>query len=227
MHTSCLGVAQSMLGAVLSELVDEDHFAGPIPFRLAQIFGLIKRYYGAMNTPARLANLKKSILGSRRHWSALSAKAAETQHLLFVMQFVLRDLNDGSAHHEHRLRAVCCLIRIYTAFKDGGLVLDPGVADSALEEMNLLYAHWHWLLCRAMGRGDLNWPVLQQMHTLYHIVHQSKYLNPRYTWCYQYEDYMRTVVMAAKTSMAGSPMHIIGSKVIEHALLVLTMGIAP
>ena len=225
MHTGCLGVVQTMIGSVLWELTFDGPFVGSQDRRVEQIWALIQKHYALLNTPTRLGNLSIAHFTSKDAWNSLRAKAAQSQHLLFCLPYVLREVHDGSPHHEHRLRAVIALVRIYKAFKDNPIVLPGDVADGAMENLQSLYDHWRWLTRRSMERGELNWAIKQKLHTLYHIVDHAKYLNPRCTWCYEYEDHMNSVVLAAKACMAGSPMHIVGSKVIQNALLVIALSL--
>ena len=142
------------------------------------------------------------------------------------MQYVLQELHDGTELHEHRVRAVACLVKIYRAFKDNGLFLERDVALGAMEDLRVFYEHYHWLACHAVDNGEMNYAVKQKMHTLFHIVDHSKYLNPRFTWCYAYEDFMGTVVTCARACVAGSPMHIVGKKVLDNFLLVLSLPLS-
>ena len=116
MHTGCLGVVQTMMGSVLWELTFDGPFRGSQDHRVEQIWGLIKKHYDLLSTPTRLGGLTVSHFSERGAWSSLRAKAAQSQHLLFCMPYVLREVHDGSPHHEHRLRAVTALVRIYRAF---------------------------------------------------------------------------------------------------------------
>ena len=62
----------------------------------------------------------------------------------------------------------------------------------------------------SIGRGELDWALDLKLHVLDHAVDHSKFLNPRVTWCYEYEDLMNSVVLAAKACMAGSPVYLVG-----------------
>ena len=221
MHTCCLGVAQNMMGSILNELVFQGPFLGSKDLRVEQVFKLIKKHYDKLNTSSRLGNLTITMFTRKDQWSELHSKDAESQQLLFAIQYVLQELHDGSEHHEHRLRCVCSLVRIYQAFKDGDMFLPRHVAESALEDLRTMYAHWHWLLSMSVEVGALNWGLKPKLHYMFHIVWHSRFLNPRFTWCYEWEDHMRSVVMAAKACIAGSPMHLVGCKVIQNARLVL------
>ena len=227
MHVGCLGVVQTLLGSVLHELTFEGPFHGAQEVRVQQVFAVIKRHYARLNTPTRLASLCLSMFAAKDQWSSLSAKAAVSQHLLYCMQYVLEELHDGSNHHEHRLRATTSLVRIYRAFKDSGMVLQRHVALEAMKDLRSLYSHWHWLLCRSMEQGELNWAIMPKMHVLYHIVDHSKYLNPVYSWCYEFEDHMHAVVLSAKACVAGSRMHLVGNKVVENDRLPIALTFAP
>ena len=223
MHTSDLGVAQVMSGSILHELVFEGGLRGARDSRVEQVFRMIKAEYDTMSATSRLGSLTFNMFCRKDQWANLSSKAAESQQLLYALQFVLRRVHDNSDHHEHRIRCLSALLRIYNCFKDGGMFLPRENAEAALVDLRCMYSHWQWLLLRSVARGVLNWAVMPKLHYLFHIVYHSRYLNPRFTWTYEWEDHMRSVVMSAKACMAGSPMHIIGNKVVQNSRLALEL----
>ena len=63
-------------------------------------------------------------------------------------------------------------------------------------------------------------------HMLWHIAHMARWINPRAHWCYDFEDFVGDVIVSAKSCIAGTPMTLIGSKVMQFVLLVLQLGIS-
>ena len=55
-------------------------------------------------------------------------------------------------------------------------------------------------------------------HNQLHIADHAKFL-----WCYPFENFVGTMIVSARNCMAGSPMRLIGRKVIENFLLVNEM----
>ena len=80
--------------------------------------------------------------------------------------------------------------------------------------------HYVWLLHHNLDNEKLRYPVVVKFHMMWHIVHISRYINPRFCWAYEFEDAMNTLVLAAKASLAGSPMKLIGNKVLENVYAV-------
>ena len=69
----------------------------------------------------------------------------------------------------------------------------------------------------------MNYPVKFKMHELYNFVEQARYQNPTFVWNYEFEDFMNNVIIMAKSAMPGSPMCIIGNKVLTNFYLVLEL----
>ena len=91
------------------------------------------------------------------------------------------------------------------------------------ELMDTFCEHYAWLAQDAVDKNHLVYPILPKHHMLYHIVDLGRWLNPTSWWCYDAEDFMHVVVTTAKSSIAGSPMHIVGNKALQNALLVLDL----
>ena len=51
----------------------------------------------------------------------------------------------------------------------------------------------------------------------------SRSLNPKVPWCYEFEDFVGTIIRAARGCMSGTPLHLVGHKVLANYLLVLQM----
>lgn len=90
----------------------------------------------------------------------------------------------------------------------------------AMECYDTFLEHYVWLLHHNLDNEKLRYPVVTKFHMMWHIVHISRYINPRFCWAYEFEDAMNTLVLAAKASLAGSPMKLIGNKVLENVYAV-------
>ena len=141
------------------------------------------------------------------------------------MHVACKDLSTGSDRDLHRLAAFQNLSEMYTIFKNGGMFLPRQQARRARECIDEFFGHWAWLLHYNIDRGELNYPINFKLHSLYHIADLSCYLNPTYTWAYEWEHFMHVVIRAAKACMAGSRMAIIGNEVMQNFYLVMDLHI--
>ena len=58
-----------------------------------------------------------------------------------------------------------------------------------------------------------------------HTIQNSYWMNPRVTWCYEFESAIGDMVGCAKSCLAGTSMQRIGSKVIDSYLLVVQISL--
>ena len=89
-----------------------------------------------------------------------------------------------------------------------------------LQSYDRFLVHYNWLANYSMEHNILNYNIVVKLHCLWHICYHARYLNPRLTWCYEFEDFIGTIIAAAKACMAGSPLHIVGRKVLNNFLLI-------
>ena len=87
----------------------------------------------------------------------------------------------------------------------------------------LFVLHDNWLLKFALSNNDRRYGIYFKFHALWHIADHAKWLNPCHIWRYEFEDSMGQMVGAAKACLAGTPMHAIGTKVLQNYLLVLEL----
>ena len=224
-HVGCLGVCQTVNGSCLAELVEDGPAEGSKEQRTLYYHRLIKRFCKQLGIPLTLNRLVPGMFFNPNGWNSLKSKAAESQQLVLVMGYVLEEVHDGNEHHEHRLRLVRSLAAIYKIFKDHELFLPREEADRALQLYDTLCEHWSWLLRRAISLDQPNWAFKQKLHCLYHLIYLARFLNPRFHWCYQFEDYMGMIVTIARKCTASTPTTRVGSKVMENLLLTFAFAL--
>ncbi|CAK0824589.1 unnamed protein product [Prorocentrum cordatum] len=223
MHTGCLGVVAAFVGAILWELVHDGPFPGTIDQRLGAVCVVINASADIISPTYRVSNLTRSMFEHGDNYASFTGKAAESQHMLFSLLDVCNNLDDGGDHHGHRLAALRSLCGIYKMYKDNGMFLSRAAFVETKDLLDTFYEHYAWLAQDAVNRDRLLYPILPKHHMLYHIVDLGRWLNPTALWCYDAEDFMHVIVTTAKSCVAGSPMYIIGNKVLENALLALDL----
>ena len=190
MHTGDLGVVQAFAGRALDELCNEWPGEVAIQSKVNQLWLAIKSKYEENQCNNKLSMLKREMFHRQEDFPILKAKAAESRALLFTLRDICADLHDGSDRDEHRARCFASLTSVYTIFQSADVVLTDAESKSALEHYNTFLLHYNWLLKRSLSQGVRRYGVYYKFHNMWHIVDQSKWLNPIYTWCYDFESFM-------------------------------------
>ena len=225
MHTADLGHLQYLLGSALSELIDDGPYVGSQAERCEQLFSDIAQKYRQVGSTSKLSSLSLSMFWDPHNWSCLSAKAKESQDLLFALGHLLLEMPSLSDRDAARRIAFRTFMDMYTIILDNGRFLTEEQSSRLLElcEEHLLYYN---LLCNlAVDRGCLFYGIMPKCHYLWHIVALSLYMNPRFLWCYEEESFMGCMTKAARSCVAGTAMRLVGDKVMENFLLVLELSL--
>eukprot|EP00974_Lingulodinium_polyedra_P068369 6620266-Lingulodinium_polyedra.AAC.2 len=225
MHSGHLGHDQYLLGGVLHELVHQGPYEGTVTQRVQKVFERIVHWYRALGTTSRLSTLKDTMFTRQDAFACLSCKAAEANALVPVLYHVCQELDNGSPHHKHRLRALWYLGSMYKIIKDAGMFMGPELSGKAFTAYKKHCVHYHWLLQRSLGVGARNYYLSVKTHMVWHILDHSKWMNPRFLWCYEFEDFMGALTTSAKACVAGTGMQGVGSKVLENFTLILQLSL--
>ena len=106
MHAGCLGVLSYFLGSVLTELVASADQKGRSA-KLENLWARIQHWYAELDINCRFTQLPLAAFErTDKGFPLLKGKAAETQGLLYVLLQVCVEVDDGSSHHRHRIRAL-------------------------------------------------------------------------------------------------------------------------
>ena len=83
---------------------------------------------------------------------------------------------------------------------------------SSYEKFALEY---RWLCWEAL-QGDIKrWHEVPNFHVGFHLVLQSRFMNPRFGWCYGDEDFEGVLKLICQRCTAGTPAHEVVSKVVR------------
>lgn len=222
MHTGALGVAAYFLGGALTDFLLEGPYTGSLDDRLIRLWGQIQLEYDAAdNAPHRLTRIT---IGMFYHgndtFPYFKGKAAENISMLYIVKQLCSDFNTGSRRDIHRLRCAEAICGMFDACHTSRWFLHPDEAAAMLHQCDRFLSHYNWLAREALERGRLRYNAGVKFHMLWHIAHHAKYLNPRTSWCFEFEDFVGDVIRSAKGSMAGTALHRVGHKVVENFLLV-------
>ena len=216
MHSGDLGVCSYVSGSVLEELCDEAPGPCTESGKVWQVWLAIRSGYETARTTNRVNRLERSMFSRRDDFPCFKGKAGETRSLLFILRDICRQWSDGSDWHDHRCRCLDSLCAMYSVLMNASLFPTKDESRDALMLYDNFLLHHNWLLKRSLTHNKRRYGFYFKFHHCWHIVHQSQWLNPCHTWCYEFEDFMSQVVAAGRACVAGSPMEIIGNKVLHN-----------
>ena len=81
------------------------------------------------------------------------------------------------------------------------------------------------LAAMAVDAGKLRFGYPAKGHYFEHLVVDHLGLVPSRVWCYRYEDFMGRLVQCAQRCIAGTPLTLVGSKVLQNYRMVGTLEI--
>ena len=214
------------VGAVLWELVFDGPWDGPLPARLKSLWEHIVFCYNHLGSTSRLSMLPLSLFFSGTHqYTCSRGKCADCLELLYVLREICIEVDDGSERDAHRLACFGCLCSIFDVCKSHHWTIPRPVAEEMLRQCDIFLVHYNWLANYSKDLLRLNYNVVFKCHALWHILYHGRYLNPRFSWCFAFEDFVGVVIKSAQGCMAGSPLLIIGNKVLQNYLLDLQMRV--
>lgn len=224
MHTADGGVSSLLVGSALSELLFDGPFAGTTEERLRALWDEILAAYAVSRSANRISMLTLSMFwhGAGK-WAAFTGKCAETRTMVYIVRDICRAFHDGSDRDRHRLVCFDRLCSIYDACFRHNLHIPAPDAECILEDYDIFLVHYHWLCANGANKGMLVYNIVPKVHMLWHICFLSRYTNPTACWAYEFEDYVGTVIDAAKGCMSGTPLAMVGTKVLQNFLLELNI----
>lgn len=194
------GIYGHLLGSILHYMCWRDPYTRPQAVtpakRLAVIFELVQKFYRENQSPTRLTNLKLSMFCSvkapfARH-PDLGTKAAESKHLapaiLSVCMAALDHTNNVDQHVVSCLKQVCDLVDVFDA---ADIFLTEAEFRKALELAEGFLDEYAWLhdWANVAGKKLFHTGPLK-FHTFFHLVQNSKFLNPKCHWTFKDEDFV-------------------------------------
>ena len=239
MHTGDLGVLPHLFASTILDMIGDGVDEGCITTgskaaKLEIAWSWIQDEYELCGTEVRLHNLKPSMVGGGKKITGsgpvLSAKAAESRHLLKPMLELLRKRMATTLLSKHRICAFECLIIIYDIIMHASFVLTDGEAEAVRVAADGFLLHYN-VLAKAAADWDIRlYGFVPKHHWFWHMAQWAKYLNPRLVWCYPYEDFVGRVQRSASSCKHGTPMWKVPGKAMQnfsHVLSYTLQGYSP
>ena len=204
----CKGVLSYFLGGCLHTMLwpSRGRQANSPQSRLNMIFARVQELYSQSNSTTRLTNLKmEMICNPDKPWAEvpfLKVKGAECKHLLPIMTIISSELSTHSPHDNHRTRALELITEFCVFLDSKDMFLTAAEADHVVQLIDDFLEEITWLNDWAKGQDRLSYHYTIKFHMLQHLALASRYLNPRYYWCFKAEDNVgKLAVMAHSVSM--------------------------
>lgn len=229
MHISdCRGVSAHLLGSALWQLVLEcpRHIQGTVDERVLLLWEEIQRIYGEQRVENRIFKLSRDMINTGpQNWAVLSStvKAAATRALVPVVRQLCTELCSGTMVSVQRVLALEAMETYYTVMERNGFVLPPSESAQLLEAVERLLLHYNYLTQQALSQGHLLYNLVVKHHFLWHVADQSKWLNPRSSWAYSYENFIGKIGTCARSLVFSTPPHLVPTKLVENYRLALCL----
>ena len=193
------GMYAHLLGSVLHYLCWHDgpgaHQAVEPCQRLALVFTHVQLHDREHQTATRLTNLKLSMFTKTKTphaaYAFLTAKGAECKHLAPALLSVCRSILDlGNIVDQHIVAALEKVSQLVDLFDAASMFLKDEEYEAALRKAEDFLDSYDWLNKWALEHERKLFHVTIKFHTFWHLVVNSKCLNPRFHWCFKSEDFV-------------------------------------
>ena len=226
MHCCHLGVLKYILASILLQLVQElaPKLRVSRDQSLTYLWSLLQEAFGNDRRSAP-TNLTLSMIEKANSCPHLSTKAAESKALLKALLKVCQDDRcwTGTDFCAHRFAALHHLDTVEELLETVGLVPRTDEYDALKNHTDQFLLHYNFLAQAARAEGTNFYHATLKCHMMWHLIDLSKWLNPRATWCYEFESYIGHCVESARGCYSGTPTVKVGSKVVENAMIALQL----
>ena len=189
--------------------------------RLARLWNDIQDEYRGQGVSNKLTFLTLNMFmdpGSvHGRFPNLSCSCAEARSLVPVLHAVCLRYETANPRDVHRTLALKHFSRIYAIVLNYGMHLPSEAASAYARATESFLAHYKWLAVDAVEKGQMCWQLVTKHHMMFHIAQLTELslLNPRVSWCYQYENMVQQISRVAKASVNGIQLHQIGNNLLK------------
>ena len=220
MHIKHLGTDQYLYASTIKLLVH--HIMPGRPEENLEVFQAdLKDAYSASGTSNAFSNILESMYNQGNDTlPCLSGKAAECRHLGFALKLVFeKHMNRKEVVHRNVLRALRASVKLETLIDEHReeYKWPAAAADKFLETTIDLLALCTWLAQHHQRQRPpiVLFHITIKFHYLLHVALVTKFINPRLSWNYAGEDFMRIVKKLLVSCQSGTPARLIARKALR------------
>lgn len=227
MHTLHLGVYQWCFGSIL-KLLTHYIMPGSHAANLAVLMDEFKATYREMGTAVRFNDIRATMYDrGNSDFPRLKGQAAELRHFVPVLKDVFAKHMDPSCRqhkqvklmleHCHNLESILDRFSDCYAFTVDASRSFNGSCWVIFQLTTGLANHYH-------ERNIMLFNLTIKFHYMLHLGLICKYINPRRTWCYVGEDFMKRLKHLIQASHFGASPVLVVSKVMRKYVLGLGLN---
>ena len=218
MHTWEEGIVKNLHASALHDLLEDDgpfSAHGSFLFRLDALRTALARHVPPGQHCHKVIKSKSVGKPSQAFPTLCFCKAWQAKELVGPLLGLLYEVSDGSEHVLHIVRAYESLHAIVLCLDPPGLFLDEASADALNRNANEFVQHYDWLTKSCLIAGKFRYNPVFKLHWLLHLAWSARWLHPRATWTYAFEDFCGRLKHVAIACMRGTPKAFLAKKVAQ------------
>ena len=135
-------------------------------------------------------------------------KARQCRYLVPVAAHLRRRFfKPGNQYSRLKVQCLENLTRFYELVDAGGIFLEEKAALEAQTALHNFSVQYAALAKLSADAGWKKWPVRPKLHYVEHIASETKWINPKMTWCYPGESMVGSVTALAQACLSGLQPH--------------------
>jgi len=219
MHTIDGGVAGYLNFGFMNDLIDADGpFAGQVKLsRIKCLWSDLQEAYDECNIQqGRMQCLTQAMLDSSV--CCLGVKCSVNKKLIPAMAVLARRYDDSSLKAGHRIICYEKLNEMCDIYDRSGFFLET--EQDEIDMMNCCDEFlFHYKALHAMHPQFDRYLMPGKFHNMWHIAANAKFLSPKVTACYSFEDFIGKVQRCGKSCTAGTQMHKVPTKIFSNVVV--------
>ena len=194
------GIYAHLLGSNLHYLCWFDPLGSPQTVKPSQrlniIFSEIQKCYKEQGSGTQLTNLKLSMFTTEKsphqQHAFLDAKGGECKWLAPALLQVMKKMLGKSMRscHSHMIKALEALVQLVFLWDNAGPFLTEGEFLMSMSLATTFLQEYTWLNNWAQAEDRKLYHKVMKFHQFIHLVKNSRFINPRYHWCFKSEDFV-------------------------------------
>ena len=115
------------------------------------------------------------------------------------------------------------LNQFYEVMARHGHFMPASESESLIAAVDCFLLHYTWLTKDALKSGQECYNWVTKFHMAYHVADNSRWLNPRASWAYSYENFIGKIGDVAESLVHGTPAKQVPTKLAENYSLLLVL----
>eukprot|EP00969_Alexandrium_andersonii_P332416 14689687-Alexandrium_andersonii.AAC.1 len=132
-------------------------------------------------------------------------KAAHIRGLVGKLPAVFQKYCGKSMYDSVQKKMIVALATFYETMHEGDMFFNDTQWTRFQKASTDFLLSYNWLASQADTAGKVIYNVVPKHHYFYHLMQQSRYMNPRFCWCYGGEDLVGRASSLAHSCTKGTP----------------------